>query len=283
VVWQSQARALFLPSKEIFLAIFDEPPVAMRVDKYYQVSTIFANPIDYSFFLIALFIIFLSSTASKIKITTLGVFTLFIVFNTQSMASFLFLAVLIFIIVVENKSTKLIFYFIGSISLTYFLIQNLEFIERYTFISYKYSRLGIIFKTLPEYLSSNLKDILIGLGPDRAVVYDTITSYPKVPEMLYYDKGYSSFKDVYWVALVVQNGVIFLLFLASIFWLIYKQSKRLQLKDHLIIKRILVMLVIFGFINQILDSKYISLIFWVLIGVTINEIRTTFNHKEITH
>lgn len=277
VILQNNLRKVLLPSSELFENIFDRLPVALQPSDDYQISTTFVNPIEYCFLIIGLYIIFLSIDTSFRKKLLISFLCLLVTFNSGSIAGFLFLLILIYVVLIKKPFFKYLIYLSGIVAASVIIYRNWETISWYFEISYQYNRLGIILNTLPEFLSSGLINVLFGIGSDENHAYELITSYKTVPLMIYYDKNLAGLDDVYWIALLIYHGLIFIILLGYFFVLIINASNQMNRADSLIIKRLLLLMFCLGFINQIMEVKPFSLLFWTTIGILVN---TVLNHKR---
>lgn len=270
-------RNFLLPSPEIFMALFYDLPTAYREEEFYPVSATFINTIEFSFYIIGLFIIFIYTEKRMAFKLCIFAITCFVVFASRSSASLLCIFLITFYAFFDKKINRYIGYTLGSIASFTFILFNINYLEWYFFISHKFGRLGILHFTLPSFISSGFKNTLFGIGSDSKVVYETISKYDQVPLMLLYDAGYSSFKDVYWVALLVHLGIITFSLLLYILIDLFRLAKQTNTPLKFILVTFLWIVIFLGFINQVLDVKSFSFLFWIVVGVTYSDI----NHLSI--
>lgn len=274
ILLEEKLRRFLIPSQELFKVIFDRLPVSLTQNKYYQVSTVFVNPIEYAFLLVGLYIIYLSNDSlSKKKKLFVAAICLLVTFESGSMAAFFFLFLLSYFALVEKPLYKYFTYLSALIISSFVIYLNWNYVSWYLDISYQFNRLGILVNTFPSFLSSGIINVLFGLGSDSDKIYQIITSYPNVPLMITYDGNLAGFEDMYWVAMLISNGLISFSLLTLTFLELYKYSKKLERPNSLIVQRLLIMTLLLGFANQVLEVKPFSLLLWITFGIFLNEMR----------
>jgi hypothetical protein len=274
-VLEETARSFFLPQHAFFDIKGADLPVALREEKYYQASATFINTIDFCFYLLPLLVVYLfTKTKVTLWICLVILATGIIVWSTHSFAGLL----LFFIVLVAwlshlNLKLRLGYYAtIGLVAICAAVLFS-EQIKSYANNSIKYSRLGILVKTAPAFLSSGPQHVIFGLGSNQEFVYQTITSYGEVPKMLFYDKNFSSLRDVYWVAMLLHYGIFGLSIIFFLLYRLYVLAKRLSDQKKHMVQTLLLLAFVLGFVNQPLDVKSFSFLFWVVMGLMFQEMR----------
>jgi hypothetical protein len=266
-------RKFLIPGVSTFNLIFERTPVAFRDSATYDLTTIYINPIEYCFLVVGLYIVFLSTGTSYRKKLIVTMIALFAAYQSGSMAGFLFLLILATVSAVRmTLFSRLVLYSSAVILSLVAIITYWPYLKWYANISMEFNRLGILFSTLPNFILSSGVNILFGLGSDEAKVFFTIVNYPNVPLMIYYDQNLVGFDDVYWVALLIYNGLISVVMLFLIFFNIYQRAKKLEIENFLLVKRLIILVGFLGFINQVLEVKSFSLLLWLTFGIVINEV-----------
>jgi len=264
----------FLPNPEIFGLII--PPSSYRE---FAINTSFINTIEFSFFILALSVVYIFNTESKSKRWKIFIITLILVALSRSTATVLSMAIVGFYMS-NNKQIYPILLIIPAMIMVMFsqvIFSNLigtntlgEWIES----SARFSRIGYFTNLLPQFFSSNLKDVFLGMGLDADTINNKLSFYYKLPLILTYGgNNLILLKDVYWIAVIVSQGVIGLSVFISIFISIYSFAKqRLAYKDFIIVKVFILIIILLGFFNQVLDVKGFSFIFWAVIGISFNNV-----------
>lgn len=263
---------LFLPSPSIFGKAL---PTIYRSQRI-EISTTFINTIDFSFFIILISFFYIVQTEKITEKVIVFITAIVMVFFSFSVASLLCM-VLIGIFLFKKCY---IFWIISLIILIAGISMNQQIIKLMTGtdsihsfiqISNKYNRLGFFTILMPEFFKGNPKDILLGMGLDANLVDNKLSSYKNLPLMLTFgDNNIKLLKDVYWVGIILTEGIIVMFLYIRIFYLLYSKSKKLLSADKAQVSRLMIFIVILlGLFNQVLDVKSFSYCFWVMIGIMI--------------
>lgn len=238
-----------------------------------DIAGTFSNTIDYAFLILTCYLLILYNTrrSNNAYVLLLSVFTLYIVYETGSLAAIIAFLIIFAIFLCNGHSYRFIYLSIAVmvISIILMYIYNTEL---YLFIeNKKLSRLGMISSTLPNFLlKSNIFDILFGIGTDLGVINKTVLSLPNPPHIFVHYYAPHTLADVYWVAAIVENGIIGFILLLGMLAKIYVLSKLIRQKDwqlYMIMISLLCVILILGFVNQILSVKPFTLFFWILVGI----------------
>jgi|WetSurMetagenome_2_1015567.scaffolds.fasta_scaffold06210_3 hypothetical protein len=268
--------AILLPAQTIFGI---HSPTTYRDP---GISTSFVNTIEFSFLILALTIIYLSLSQSKREKILVSVFSLTLIVFSYSIASIIALIVLLFIIsrhkiifAVGGLAALIIFFWIyGDF---FYSLLGMDSIKTWIKISSEYNRVGYFTKLLPEFLTSNLKDILLGIGYDGGAINAQLATYHHIPKaMINNDNNLKYLKDVYWIATLFAQGFLVLIITLGILRTIYITAKRYLIKTNFIlIKTFVLMILVLGFFNQVLDVKGFTFCFWIIVSLTMD--RATLN------
>jgi len=274
----------FLPPREIFGTI---PPTTYND---LGISTTFVNTIEYSFFILALTIIYLSFSENKKEKIFITLISLILVTLSFSIASLLAMLFIIFL----NTDRKLLFISIGAIALLIVIWFNIDLflillgtdsLRTWIEISSEYNRIGYFTKLLPEFLHSNFKDIFLGMGYEGGIIDSKFASYHTLPAtMTNYDNNLRYLKDVYWLSILIAQGIVALLITFEILRTIYMTAKKKQFsKNFNVIRLYIPTIILLGFFNQILDIKGLTYCFWILAAITLNKTNVNYSmsNKEI--
>lgn len=265
VVGGESAMKFFLPT------VINESSTSQGVTALGEIFGTFANTIDYSFFLVASFSILIAFKIIRLK----GIYTLLVVFLTLSSGStagFALTLISIYIFIKNpNKKYLLILAIVNFIILGFIFYSNYQpnMIELYAGL-YN-SRLGMILFTLPEFLNTSVINGVFGVGADKEVIYQIISNLKNVPLIFIADQSVIALDDVYYVSIIIQNGIAGLILLLYIFFKIFKNSLALISKENITIKKLLIFLFLMiasgSLFNQILHVRSFSFLFWITIGV----------------
>ncbi len=278
---KQQFMELLLPSQKIFGAYL---PTTYRD---HGISTSFINTIEFSFLILALTIIYLSISQNKKERILVSVFSLILVTFSYSIASIIALLLLLFII----SKHKIVFALGGFIVLLIFLwfygdffytLLGMNSIKTWIKISSEYNRVGYFTKLLPQFFTSNMKDILLGMGYDGGVVNAHLAKYHHIPRaMINNTNNLKYLKDVYWLAILFAQGSIVLLITLGILRTVYITAKRYLIKTNFIlIKTFVLMILMLGFFNQVLDIKGFTFCFWIIVGLMMDKATVNYDKKE---
>jgi hypothetical protein len=262
---------LFLPNLEIFDKI---TPSSYRE---FAINTTFINTIEFSFFIVSISIVYIFNL--KKQSTRWVIFFCSLIVITLSLSTISIIAILIigyylsrykqlypilflvpiFFVVIFNQS--ILFDFIGT-----------KNIDAWLESSSKYSRLGYFTKLLPQFFSMNVKDILLGMGTSVDIINSKLQAYQNLPLILTYGKNnLIQLKDVYWISILISQGIVGIFLFIIILKTIYSFARRrLTNQEFTIIKLFIYVIILLGFFNQVLDIKGFSYVFWLTIGIFFN-------------
>jgi hypothetical protein len=263
---------LLLPSQSVF---------GLPLPTTYKdpgISTSFINTIEFSFLILALTIIYLTISQNKKEKALVSVFSLILVTFSYSIASIIALLILLFVI----SKHKIFFVIAGLVVLSIFLWVYRDFfysvlgfhsIKTWIKVSSEYNRVGYFTKLLPEFLKSNLKDIFLGIGYDGGVINAQLATYHHIPKaMIHNENNLKYLKDVYWIATLLSQGFIVFFIILGILRTIYITAKRYMIKTNFIlIKTFVLMILMLGFFNQVLDVKAFTFCFWIIVALTLDK------------
>lgn len=254
-------------------------------------SAIFANTIDYGFILVLLYIIWTYKKNVNSPQALMLIIVFFIpVFKTGSAA-----ATLVFVIVAFFRLTqtyklirKFIIYSLLLITITLFYIYWDMVILVYE--NAQLSRIGMLTMTAPDFIKEMSIDTLFGVGLDPVIVYDKVNSYSDKVFMLQYvepEETTSAFGDVYWVAILVYQGVIGLVLMVWMYLKLLKSTISKNYRDNeydykRIVKWVFFAIAFWALLNQVLVVKTFALIFWLFLGVVYSKINK-INNENITN
>jgi len=264
---------VFLPSP----SIFGKPLPTIYRSQNIEISATFINTIDFSFFMIALscfYIIYTKRKVEKIIVFITSLVLLFLSFSTASLLCMVLAGVLLF----GGKSRFLI---IGFLILVTGMVVNPRIMKMLTDadsigsfikVSNDYSRLGFFTKLMPQFLRGDPKDVFFGMGLDTHLVDDKLSGYRDIPLMLTFGgNNVTLLKDVYWLGIIITEGIIVLFLYIRILYLLYSRSKKSLSGDKKQFPKVMIFVVVFlGLFNQVLDVKSFSFCFWTMAGIMIN-------------
>jgi FlaA1/EpsC-like NDP-sugar epimerase len=130
---------------------------------------------------------------------------------------------------------------------------------------------------LPQFLTGDIRDLVLGMSLDEAVVDSKIELYNDLPLILTYgDSTLKLLKDVYWISIIVSQGIIaFLLYLYILFKVFKTSVLNRDTNAGEMVFAMLTLVIILGFFNQVLDQKCLSFFFWLMVSFLINNVRYT--------
>jgi hypothetical protein len=274
---------LLLPPSEVFGAeqptIYNDPGI----------TTTFINTIEYSFFILGLTIIYLVQSKNKVEKSLVFACSLVATILSFSIASILGLLLAIFIFL--DRKYKIMFLLATSILILVVVFSNVAFfkillgmdIETWIQISSDYNRIGYFTKLMPEFLNGNLKDIFLGFGYDGGIVGKKLAHYASAPRTLIDNSNNLKYlKDVYWISIILSQGVIVFFITSWILYIIYKQAKKSISKEYFFIVKIFLAQIIFiGLFNQIMDVKGFTFCFWIEVAIVLNSPRFVLLNKKL--
>lgn len=260
---------LFLPSADIFA---DALPTTYKDP---GISATFINTVEFSFFLLALTIIYLTGSTSKREKLLISLVSLLLCLLSFSIASILGLFLIFFI----RSSHKLLmasilagFIIIGFWFFNDFILQLLGMDIKYWIeISSEFNRLGYITKVFPEFLHGGLKDIFLGMGYDANVVDVKLANYHNTPwVMINNENNLKYLKDVYWLSILIAQGLFVLMATLYILRTIWTGARNEGSWENFQAVRLFILLSLFlGLFNQILDMKAFTYCFWLIAGLAL--------------
>lgn len=278
LVSKSLFMNLFLPNQTIFDKI---TPSSYRE---FAINTTFINTIEFSFFIVALSIVYIISYHDTKKKWIIFFCSLTLVTLSLSTISILGMLVIGYYISKYKKIYPIIF--LLPISLFVVLNQSVLFdfigtksLNQWFESSSKYSRIGYFTNLLPQFFIGGFKDLIIGMGVSPEIIHKKLEHYQDLPLVLTYGKNsYMLLKDVYWISIIISQGILGILLFAMIIKSLYTFAKnRLPIHEFIIIKLFILIIILFGFFNQVLDIKGFSYILWLTIGIFFN--KTIKNEK----
>lgn len=260
----------------IFLPLLPENATGERETLVGNYSAVFANTVDYGFILLILYLIAVYNNRNTELIAyVISLIFLFPIFKTGSAG-----ATLVFFIIAffrHTQSNKVLRYsvmsivFCGIITVIYIYWDIVVLIYDNT----KLSRMGMLTQTMPDFIKELNFDSFFGVGVDPIVVYSKVNSFPDKVLMLRYTSASninSVIGDVYWVAVLVYQGLVGICLLLFIYGkLLFATINKTYIDDdydyNQIIRWLFFMIVFLSLLNQILVVKTFAIIFWILIGV----------------
>jgi len=223
--------------------------------------------------MLGLTLLYLNASESPVERFWVSLVSLVLIVLSFSIASVLGLFLVFFI---RSRRKWLVGSILAGIILVVFLgfsryVQELLGMDiRYWIdISSEFNRLGYLTKVLPEFLHGGLKDIFLGMGYDSGVVDMKLAGYQNTPfVMINNENNLKYLKDVYWLSILLVQGVIALGLTFYILSSIYKTArKNATREDFLMIRSFLLVIVFLGLFNQVMDIKGITYIFWLTTAV----------------
>lgn len=244
------------------------------------ISASFVNTVEFAFFFLALTVLYLDFAKSSRTRLWVYVISAFLITMSFSIASILGILLVIFL---RSKRKWLVGSIIGSGLLLSFLVMN-SYIEEllgmdiayWIEISSEFNRLGYFTKVLPEFLSGHFKDLVLGMGYDAEVVDGKLASYFNTPYvMINNENNLKYLKDVYWLSVLFAQGIMVLGITLGVLRYLWKSVLGTRYSvfgkgegESINTYRILILLVLFfGFFNQILDIKAFTYIFWLTLAL----------------
>jgi len=258
---------LFLPPADFFGEVL---PTAYTDP---GISATFINTVEFSFFMLGLTILYLNASESPVERFWVSLVSLVLIVLSFSIASVLGLFLVFFI-----RSRRK--WLVGSILTGTILVAFLGFsryiqellgmdIRYWIDISSEFNRLGYFTKVLPEFLHGGLKDIFLGMGDDSGVVDMKLAGYHNTPfVMINNENNLKYLKDVYWLSILLVQGLIAFVLTFYILATIYKAVRNHSSnEDFLMIQSFLLVIVFLGLFNQVMDIKGITYLFWLTTAV----------------
>ena len=273
-------RALF------FLPLLPENATGERETLVGNFSAIFANTVDLGFLLVSFYIIYIYKFGlSKTKEYFLTIIYLIAVFKTGSaIATAVFIFIAFFRLTQQLKNFR---YVIIALVVTLFSYLGYTYWDLVMLVvdNTRLSRLGMLTLTGPDFISEFSLDTFFGVGLDGNVVFNKVNSYAEDVHML--EKSSPSsitsvMGDVYWIALLVYQGLVGLCLIVFLYYNLFKETaNKLYIDNNYdysqIIKWFNFCLFIFAFLNQIIVIKTFSIVFWIFLAVTYTKIKVDEN------
>ncbi|MCC8088716.1 MAG: hypothetical protein LIO79_05575 [Rikenellaceae bacterium] len=236
-----------------------------------MVYGIFPNSIDFSFFLVIAYAFFINqNNLTSFKKFFLNIIFLILIYYTGSKAA-LFMYILIFSISLKNSGIRISFWFIGILAGAVTAYIYWDLLYWLLFIDAKFSRLGMIIYTLPEFISKMNFATFFGAGSDGDIIFKLVNDLPNTPAMLKQRESMASFEDCSYVALTVYYGLVGIGLLITLYYKLYNTLMSLKFRDNVmnykkIIISIYICVIIGPLFSQITITRPFSLFFWILIG-----------------
>ncbi len=284
IFWIQIALSVFsVINRELLLSItlpprtiFEQPYPTAYVDE--GISTTFINTVEFIFYILSLSIIYLSYSKKKREKVIIVSVTLLTTIFSFSIASVLGLLI---ILILKNTKLRLLLLFGISFILALIVFYKTGLldillgtdVETWIDISSEYNRIGYFTKLMPEFFNGNLKDIILGFGYDADIVNMKLLHYKNAPiTMISNENNLKYLKDVYWISVIMTQGIIVFFITLSILFIIYQSAKQCISKINFnIIKEFLLLILILGFFNQILDIKSFTFCFWIQVAFMLNK------------
>jgi hypothetical protein len=265
---------LFLPSPDIFLP---NVPTAYLIDD--ELSGTFITTIEYAYWLLFLSSITILREKNIFVKGILFLITFFLIFKTGSLATLICLIVMFYCLftkpvtqIASIAGFFLLIFSLGTILKT--TIGQADLVE-YASLSSESNRLGFVSYMMPEFLSNaSLKDLLLGCSVDVDSLNKRLMSLSNLPSILLInmEDNLKLVKDVYWVSILLNQGIIVLCIYFALITFIYRiATKNSSNPISPILKKSVIILIIGCFFNQLMDLKSFSFGFWVIFGLTMRK------------
>jgi len=262
---------IFLPSADVFGEVV---PTTYRDP---GISATFVNTVEFAFFLLGLTIIYLEGSQSKKEKTWVSLVSLTLCILSFSIASILGLFLIFFIRSTRKALVASVFgafLIAGFLFFNNFIVQLLGMDIKYWIeISSEFNRLGYLTKVFPEFLHGGAKDLLLGIGYESGLVDVKLAGYHNTPfVMIDNENNLKYLKDVYWLSILIAQGLIALLTTFYILFTVWVGARAEGSKsDFRVVKSFILLALFLGMFNQILDMKAFTFCFWLMAGVAINK------------
>lgn len=277
-----------MPMMTFFQPLTSNTSLVLRVYAAGDIMGPFKNSIGLAYFLLITFVLILFD--KRIEFAKLMLLLPFVIIALIYAGSIAVLLAFFFVIAIKYTYKKHILKVFLSIilSILFCLILIIYRTEISVFVSQTfYSRLGILFFTLPEFIKDFSFDTLFGIGTDLSVVFKKLMELPRTPLIFKWDGNAVSLADVYWVALLIYHGIIGLFLLFMSFFLLFKYSMKVKYINRnftnydypLMLQSIFLVILLLGLFNQILVVREFALIFWIIIGIISSEIVYSSAHN----
>ncbi len=284
VYWIVAALAVVnLFNKELFIKLF-LPPADIFVDAVPTVyldkgiSATFIHTTDFSFFILAATTIYLNITDSNREKIFVSIMSLVLCLMSYSIASLI--SILFVFFLRSNRkwlmgSMLVLGIMVSLWTFSDFFLGLLGMDIRYWIeISSEFNRIGYFTKVLPEFLHGGLKDLFLGMGYDGQLIDTKFMDYKNTPwVMVNNENNLRNLKDVYWVSIIVVQGLIAFVTTGYILVTIWISAKRDATEGNYQIVRTFMLLTLFlGLFSMILDMKAFSFCFWLMAGLAMNKL-----------
>jgi hypothetical protein len=267
---------LFLPDRLMFT---DSLPTAF----YHEgLNSTFINNLDFAYLILGITAVLMFNTKRSYHKWAYFTISFIIIMLTKSLASLVGLIIIGFFV----SRRRIIYSLVFSIPLLAILFLNKSLLENmigtptlweWLTNSEYYARVGFFTKVLPQFLTGDIRDLVLGMSLDEAVVDSKIELYNDLPLILTYgDSTLKLLKDVYWISIIVSQGIIaFLLYLYILFKVFKTSVLNRDTNAGEMVFAMLTLVIILGFFNQVLDQKCLSFFFWLMVSFLINNVRYT--------
>lgn len=248
-----------------FVAVFVETQSAAAALEDGDVSGTFANSIDLAYFLVAAYMALTAGhwrrqrAPSLVLTVVLGYFT----YATGSVAAavcFTLYALYLYIRLIKPRARRALLVLCAATGAA-LLFANAELVTELVTAKIEnmmFSRLGLIFISLPAIAQINPLTLITGTGADFTVVDALLKSLPEVPLVFTYEDVASVINDVFWVAMVLAIGlpaVAYYLFKSSKLFVAYFQGPSTSRQTRSLLMMIALVIFLAGWLNQILAVR----------------------------
>jgi hypothetical protein len=283
LLWIVTGLALIsLVNKELFLKIF-LPPADIFVDGVptaytgLGVSGTFVNTVEFSFFILALTTIYLFNCNSRRERLIVSIVTLSVCLMSFSIASLISVLFLLFLRSKRKLVMGSVIVVLATLSIWIFSNFFLELlgmdVKYWIEISSEFNRIGYITKVFPEFLHGSLKDLLLGLGYNGQLIDAKFMAYKNTPwVMINNENNFKYLKDVYWLSIIIAQGLIAFFTTMYILFTIWMTSKLEGTEVNFqIVKAFLLLTLFLGLFSMILDIKSFTFCFWLMAGLAMSK------------
>ncbi len=281
--WIVSGLALIsLVNKELFLKIF-LPPADIFVDGVPTVYTglgvsgTFVNTVEFSFFTLALTTIYLFNCSSRRERLIVSIVALTVCLMSFSIASLISVLFLLFLRSKRKLVMGSVIVVLVTLSIWIFSDFFLELlgmdVKYWIEISSEFNRIGYITKVFPEFLHGSLKDLFLGLGYNGQLIDGKFMEYKNTPwVMINNENNFKYLKDVYWLSIIIAQGLIAFFTTMYILFTIWISSKLEGTEVNFnIVKSFLLLTFFLGLFSMILDIKSFTFCFWLMAGLAMSK------------
>ncbi len=239
------------------------------------ISATFINTVEFSFFLVALTVFYLYNETNPRTRLLVSLISLVLTVLSFSIASVLGLLLVFYL-----RSTRKLLMALLMVGLLvmgiwffndFFLLLLGMDLKYWIEISSEFNRLGYITKVFPEFLHGGLKDLIFGMGYDAHLVDLKLGNYHNTPwVMINNENNLKYLKDVYWLSILIAQGLISLLVTGYIFVTLWFSAKRERSeKNFRLVKTFILLALFLGLFNQVMDLKAFTYCFWLMAGIAL--------------